>query len=93
MTAHAEYALGGARITQVLNLLLAVPTPKTSAAKSLIAREDGEVLDLVAARIAAVRAIVAYQRAVAEEEEVRVGVEEGAAGVASEAVNVPSIAS
>lgn len=40
----------------------------------------------------AVCAVVADQGAVAEEEKVCVGVEQGAAGIASEAVQVPSIA-
>lgn len=92
MAAHAEDALGGARISQVLNLPLAVATPKAAGAEGLVASQDGQVLDLVAAGIAAVRAVVADQRAVAEEEEVRIGVEQGAAGVAAEAVNVPSVA-
>lgn len=43
--------------------------------------------------VAAVCAVVAYQGAVAEEEQVGVRVEEGAARVAAEAVDVPSVAS
>jgi hypothetical protein len=41
--------------------------------------------------VAAVGAVVADERAVAEQQEVRVRVEQGAAGVAAEAVNVPSV--
>lgn len=42
--------------------------------------------------VAAIRAVVAYQRAVAQQQQVRVRVEQGAARVAAEAVNVPSVA-
>lgn len=59
----------------------------------MVAREDGEIFDLVAARTAAVCAVVADEGAIAEEEEVRVRVEKGAARIASEAVQMPSIAS
>lgn len=41
--------------------------------------------------VATICAIVTYQRAIAEEQQVCVRVEEGAAGVATEAVNVPSV--
>jgi len=92
VAAHAEDALGGAGVAQVLYLALAVSAAKTAGAKGLVAGEDGQVLDLVAAGVAAVRAVVTDERAVAEEEQVSVGVEEGAARVAAEAVNVPSVA-
>ena len=70
MAFHAEDALCSSRITKVLNLPLAVPASKTARAESLIAGEDGQVFDLVAASIAAVCAVVADQGAVAEEEEI-----------------------
>ena len=76
MAAHAEDALRGARISQVLDLLLAVAAAKAGAAERLVAGEDGEVLDFVTAGIAAVCAVVANERAVAEQEQVRVGVEQ-----------------
>ena len=82
-----------ARIAQVLNLPLAVATAEAGGAECLVAGEDGEVLDLVAAGIAAVGAVVADERTVAEEEQVGVGVEKSAAGVAAKAINVPSVAS
>ena len=66
MTAHAEYPLRGARISEVLNLSLAVATPKACAAECLVPGENGKILDLVSTGIAAVRAVVAYQRAVTE---------------------------
>ena len=78
MAAHTEDALRSPRISQVLNLSLAVATAKACAAKSLVAGEDGEVLDLVAASIAAVSAVVTYQAAVAKKQEVGIAVEEGA---------------
>jgi hypothetical protein len=43
--------------------------------------------------VAAISAVVADQRAVTEEQKVGIGIEEGAAGVAAEAVDVPSVAS
>ena len=91
MARHAEDALRGAGIAQVLDLALAVPAPETVRTEGLVAGQDGQVLDLVAAVVAAVGAVVAYQRAVAEQQQVRVRVEEGAAGVAAEAVDVPSV--
>lgn len=91
MARHAEDALRGAGIAQVLDLPLAVAAPETVRTEGLVAREDGQVLDLVAAVVAAVRAVVAYQRPVAEQQQVRVRVEERAARVAAEAVDVPSV--
>ncbi|KAH8632094.1 hypothetical protein IG631_13777 [Alternaria alternata] len=41
--------------------------------------------------VAAVCAVIAYQRAVAEQQQVRIRVEEGAARVAAEAVDMPSV--
>ena len=93
MTAHAKDALGRTRIAQVLDLPLAVATPKASGTERLVSREDGQVFDLVATCVAAVGAIVADERAIAQQEQIGVGVEEGAARVASEAVDMPSIAS
>jgi hypothetical protein len=59
----------------------------------LVAGEDSQILDLVAASAAAVCAIIAYEGAIAKEEEVGVGVEERAARVAAEAVEMPPVAS
>lgn len=92
MAGHAEDALRGAGIAQVLDLLLAVAAAEAVGAEGLVAREDGQVFDLVAAVVAAIRAVVAYQRAVAQQQQVGVRVEQGAARVAAEAVNVPSVA-
>lgn len=92
MAAHAKDALRSARIAQILNFPFAVATAEAAGAEGLVAGEDGQVLDLVPAGIAAVGAVVADEGAVAEEEQVGVGVEQGAASVASEAVNVPSVA-
>ena len=66
MTAHTEYALRCARIAQVLNLPLAIPASKTTRAECLITRKDCQVFDLVAARVAAVGAVVADKRSIAE---------------------------
>lgn len=92
MAAHAKDTLRSARIAQVLNLPLAVATAEAARAKGLVAGEDGQVFDLVAAGIAAICTVVADEGTVAEEEQVGVGVEQGAASVTSEAVNVPSVA-
>ena len=91
MARHAEDTLRCAGIAQVLDLALAVSTSETVCTEGLVAGQDGQVLDLVAAVVAAICAVVAYERAVAEEQQVRVRVEEGAASVAAEAVNVPSV--
>jgi len=92
MARHAEDALRGAGIAKVLDLALAVAAAEAVCAKGLVAGQNGEVLDLVAAVVAAVGAVVANERAVAEQQQVGVRVEEGAARVAAEAVNVPSVA-
>jgi hypothetical protein len=92
MTAHTEDTLGSARIAQILNLPFAVATAEAARTEGLVAGEDGQVFDLVAASIAAICTVVADEGAVAEEEQVGVGVKQGAAGVTSEAVDVPSVA-
>jgi hypothetical protein len=89
---HAEDSLRGAGIAQILDLALAVSTPEAVGTESLVARQNSQVLDLVPAMVAAVGAVVADERAVAKQEQVCVRVEEGAAGVAAEAVDVPSVA-
>lgn len=93
MTAHAEDALRGAGISQVLDLPLAVAAAETGGAERLVTSEDSQILDLVAAGAAAVCTVVADERAIAEEKEVRIRVEEGSAGITSETVQMPSIAS
>ena len=92
MAAHTEDTLGSARIAQILNLPFAVATAEAARAEGLVASKDGQVFDLVAAGIAAICTVVADEGAVAEEEQVGVRVKQGAAGVTSEAVNVPSVA-
>lgn len=92
VTFHAEDALRCSCIFEILNLLLAVPAPETGCAESLIAGDDGEILDLVPAGAAAICTIVADKGAVAEEEEVGVRVQEGTTRVAAETVNMPTIA-
>ena len=91
MAAHAEDSLRRPSISEVFNLPLAVPTPEASCAECLIACQDGKVLNLIATSAAAVGTVVADQGAVAEEEEVRIGVEESVAGIASKAVEMPSV--
>jgi hypothetical protein len=91
MAGHAEDTLRCAGIAQVLDLALAIATPKAVCTEGLVTCQDGQVLDLVAAVVATVCAVVANERAIAEEQEVGVRVEEGAARVATEAVDVPSV--
>lgn len=93
MAAHAKYALRCPCISEVLDLPLAVPASETRCTEGLIACEDSQILNLVTAGAAAICTVVADERAITEEEEVRIGVEEGSAGITSEAVQVPSIAS
>lgn len=92
MAFHTKDALRRPGIFEVFNLLLAIPTAEAGGTKGLIAGEDGKILNFVPTRTATVGAIVANERAVAQEEQVGVGIEEGVAGIAAEAVNVPSIA-
>lgn len=86
MTAHTEYALGCASVAQVLNLPLAVSTSEARRAECLVTGKNGQILDLIAASIAAVRAVVADERTVAEKQEIRIGVEQSMTLVATEAV-------
>ena len=91
MAIHAENTLRRPCISQVLDLPLAIATLETIGTEGLVASQYGEVFDLVVAAAATVSTTVAYERAIAEEKEVGVGVEEGATGVAAEAINVPSV--
>jgi hypothetical protein len=59
----------------------------------LVASKDSQILDLVPAGAAAVCTIVADQRSVTEEKEVRIGIEKRATSVASEAVEMPAVTS
>jgi hypothetical protein len=86
MATHAKDALRRPRITQVLNLPLTVPTSEAAGAEGLVAGEDGEILDLVAASIAAVGAVVANKGPIAEEEEVCIRVEKRSTCITAEAV-------
>ena len=91
MARHAEDTLGGASIAQVFDFALAIPTPEAVGTEGLITSQDGQVFYLVATVVAAVGAVVTDQRAIAEKQEVRIRVEEGAARVAAKAVDVPSV--
>lgn len=81
-----------AGIAQILDLPLAVAASKAGRAEGLVARQDGQVFDLVVTSATAVRAVVAYEGAVAEQEEVGVGIEKSVACVATKAVEMPSVA-
>ena len=75
MAAHTEDTLGSARIAQILNLPFAVATAEAARAEGLVASKDGQVFDLVAAGVATVGAVVANEGAVAEQEQIGVGIE------------------
>ena len=93
MAFHTEYPLRSPRITQILNLFLAIPAPKATGTKSMISGEDSQILNLVPTRSAAVCTIIADERTITKEEEICIGVEEGTAGVASKAIDVPPVTS
>jgi len=80
--------MAGPRIPQVLDLSFAVPATETGGAKSLIARQDGQVFDLVSARRAVVSTIIANQRPVSQEKGI---VQWGVASFTSKTVNVVSV--
>ena len=80
-------------IAQVFDLSLAVPATEAGRAKGLISSEDCKVLDLVPAGTAAVGAVVADEGSIAKQEEVRIGIEEGIAGIAAKAIKMPPVSS
>lgn len=59
----------------------------------MIARENGQVLYLVSASTATICTVIANEGAIAEEEKVGIRVEEGTTSIASEAIDVPPVAS
>ena len=91
MALHAEDALRCASISQIFNFPFTVATLEATGAKSFLAGENGEIFNLIAASTATVSAVVADQRAITEEEEVRIRVKECAAGVAAKTIDVPSV--
>ena len=93
MTVHAKDALRRSRIAKVLDLFLAIAAFEAVCAESLITGQYSQIFNLVSTAATAVGAVVADQRPVAEEEEVRIGVEQSAAGITSKAVDVPSVTS
>ena len=93
MTFHAKNALRSASISKVFNLFLAVPTTEAASAESLISSENREILDLVTTGTTAVCTIIANERAVTEEKEVGIRIEEGITCVAAEAIDMPSVPS
>jgi hypothetical protein len=66
VTGHAEDALRGASIAKVINLPLAISTFEAVCTECLVSGQYGQVFNLVVARAAAVCAVVAYERAIAE---------------------------
>ena len=90
MTVHAEHALRRSSIAQVLNLLLAATAAEASGAVCLVTRQDSQILNFLSACAAAVRAAIADERAVAQDQEVGIGVEERAARIAAETFDMPS---
>lgn len=93
MAAHTEDALRCSRVSEILDLSLAVTTPEAAGTECLVSGKDGQVFDLVAACATAIGAIVADEGAIAEQEEVSIRVEEGPAGMTPKAVEMPSVSS
>jgi len=91
MAVHAEDSLRGSGVSKILDLFLAVATLEAIGTKRLIACQDGQILNLVSTVAAAVGAVVANEGSVSEEQKIRVRVEQGAAGIATKTVNMPSI--
>jgi hypothetical protein len=91
MAVHAKYTVRRPSIAKVFNLSLAVPTAEARCAEGLVSGQDSEVLNLIVAGATAVGAVVAYERAITEQEEIRVRVEQRVAGVTAETVKMPSI--
>jgi hypothetical protein len=58
---HTEDSLRCAGVAQVLNLSLAIPTPKALSAKRLLAGQDSQILNLIPTRAAAICAIATDQ--------------------------------
>ena len=59
----------------------------------MVACKNSQILNLVPACAAAICTVVADEGPITKKEKIRIGVEECAASVATEAVNVPSVAS
>jgi hypothetical protein len=66
MATHTEYALRRPCISEVFDFPLAIAASKACGAKCLVSGQDGKILNLVATGAAAVGAVVANERAVAE---------------------------
>lgn len=93
MTIHAKYSLRSASIAKVFNLSLTVAASEAMGAEGLVACEDGEVFDLLPTRAAVVRAFATNQRPIAQQQKMRIRIEEIAALAASETVDVPPVSS
>jgi hypothetical protein len=63
---HAEYALGSACISKVFDFAFTVATTETCGTKRLLPSKDGQVFNLIAAGAAAICAVVADERSIAE---------------------------
>lgn len=93
VTGHTEYALRGSSIAKIVDFPLAIATSETVGTERLISCQYSQILDLVVACAAAVGAIVADERSVAEQKEIGIRIKESAAGIAAETVYMPSISS
>lgn len=91
MAAHAKDSQRCPCVSQIFNLAFAVAAAEASGTESLVTSENGQILNLVATGTATVCAVAANERAIAEEEQVCVGVEERVAGVTAETVEMPSV--
>lgn len=91
VAAHAKDSQRCPCVSQIFNLAFAVAAAEASGTESLVTSENGQILNLVATGTATVCAVAANERAIAEEEQVCVGVEERVAGVTAETVEMPSV--
>lgn len=66
MAVHTKYTLGGPSISKIFNLSLAISTLEAVCAEGLIASKNGEIFYFVHATTAAIGAVVADKRAIAE---------------------------
>lgn len=67
MAVHTKYALRSPRISEILDLSLAVSTLEAICAKGLISCQDRKILNLVTTTAATICTVIAYQGSVAEE--------------------------
>ena len=84
--------MGCPSVLQVLDLPFAVPTFKADRTKGLITSEYGQVLYVIPACATAIGTVVTNERPVGEEKKVGIGVENCAAVITFETIQMPTTA-